>query len=109
MAQAREAMEYHLSHDGFALLAMGFTGSEALRWKVAFLEAFRQMEADLARALEREAAALYRLRPRWLPIARNPGMGRAQLITLTGHASVGSITACRRRMADVGLLDQGRA
>lgn len=29
-----------MTRDGFALLAMGFTGKEALRWKIAFIDAF---------------------------------------------------------------------
>lgn len=36
-----------LTRDGFAILAMGFTGPEALRWKLAFLAAFNQMEEAL--------------------------------------------------------------
>ncbi|MDR2188951.1 MAG: Rha family transcriptional regulator [Azonexus sp.] len=98
--------EYHLTHDGFALLAMGFTGREALLWKIRFLNAFRDMERQLAAALQREANALYAIRPRWRAIMQHPDYSRAQLIGLTGHASVGSITACRRRMRDVGLFGQ---
>ncbi|BEK09790.1 Rha family transcriptional regulator [Campylobacter jejuni] len=35
---------YNLTRDGFSLLAMGFTGKTALRWKIAFLNAFNEME-----------------------------------------------------------------
>ena len=38
---------YRLTRDGFTLLAMGFTGKEAMQWKVAYLNAFNQMEAEL--------------------------------------------------------------
>lgn len=38
---------YHLTREGFMLLAMGFTGKEALRWKLAFIAAFNRMEAEL--------------------------------------------------------------
>ncbi|HEU5019679.1 MAG TPA: Rha family transcriptional regulator [Pseudolabrys sp.] len=31
---------YNLDRDGFALLAMGFTGKSALRWKLRYIEAF---------------------------------------------------------------------
>lgn len=96
---------YELSHDGFALLAMGFTGKEALAWKVQFLAAFRDMERQLHAQKEREANALYALRPRWAPIILHPELRRQQLIGLTGHKSPGSITACRRRMREVGLFD----
>lgn len=96
---------YDLSHDGFALVAMRFTGREALAWQVKFLAAFREMERQLHAQKEREANALFQLRPKWQPIILHPELRRQQLIGLTGHKSPGSITACRRRMRDVGLLD----
>lgn len=36
-----------MTRDGFALLAMGFTGQKALKWKLAYIEAFNRMEAAL--------------------------------------------------------------
>lgn len=95
---------YHLSHDGFALLAMGFTGKEALTWKVQFLAAFRDMERQIVAQKERESNALFQLRPKWQPIVLHPELRRQQLIGLTGHRSPGSISACRRRMRQVGLI-----
>lgn len=38
---------YNLSRDGFALLAMGFTGKQALTFKLAYISAFNVMEARL--------------------------------------------------------------
>lgn len=38
---------YRMDREGFMLLAMGFTGKEALRWKLAFIAAFNRMEAEL--------------------------------------------------------------
>lgn len=38
---------YRITRDGFTLLAMGFTGKEAMQWKVAYLTAFNKMEAEL--------------------------------------------------------------
>lgn len=40
--------EYLMNRDGFALLAMGFTGKEAVTWKLKYIEAFNQMEKQLA-------------------------------------------------------------
>mgnify|MGYP003395288997 CR=1 FL=1 len=40
----QQARCYTLTRDGFALLAMGFTGKEAMQWKIAYLEAFNAME-----------------------------------------------------------------
>ena len=39
---------YYLTQKGFALLVMGFTGKEALRWKCAFYDAFEEMRQELA-------------------------------------------------------------
>lgn len=36
-----------MNREGFMLLAMGFTGKEALRWKLAYIAAFNRMEAEL--------------------------------------------------------------
>ena len=39
--------EYLMNRDGFSLLAMGFTGKEALEWKLKYIDAFNQMEKKL--------------------------------------------------------------
>lgn len=36
--------EVFMSRDGFALVAMGFTGKKALEWKLKFLNAFSELE-----------------------------------------------------------------
>lgn len=38
---------YRLTRDGFTLLAMGFTGKKALAFKLAYIDAFNRMEAEL--------------------------------------------------------------
>ena len=38
---------YYINRDGFTLLAMGFTGKEALEWKLKYIEAFNSMEERL--------------------------------------------------------------
>lgn len=43
----RKLTMYRITRDGFTLLAMGFTGKEALRWKLAYIAAFNRMEAEL--------------------------------------------------------------
>ena len=39
--------EYLMNRDGFTLLAMGFTGKDALQWKLKYIAAFNEMEAKL--------------------------------------------------------------
>ena len=38
---------FFMNRDGFSLLAMGFTGSEAMKWKVNYIRAFNAMEEEL--------------------------------------------------------------
>ena len=38
---------YEITRDGFALLCMGFTGKKALAFKLAYIDAFNRMEAEL--------------------------------------------------------------
>lgn len=40
----REQKVYFMNRDGFTLLAMGFTGSEAMKWKLKYIEAFNALE-----------------------------------------------------------------
>lgn len=46
---------YRITRDGFTLLAMGFTGARALEFKLAYLDAFNRMEAEVS---QRQAQAL---------------------------------------------------
>lgn len=43
-SMGRNQPVYILTRDGFTLLAMGFTGEKALRFKVAYIDAFNRME-----------------------------------------------------------------
>lgn len=45
--QNKALPEYLMNRDGFTLLAMGFTGKEALEWKLKYIDAFNQMEQKL--------------------------------------------------------------
>lgn len=44
----RNQRVYRMNRDGFSLLAMGFTGKDALVWKLKYIEAFNKMEAELS-------------------------------------------------------------
>ena len=43
-SRGRKYNEYLMNRDGFSLLCMGFTGKEALEWKLQYIRAFNQME-----------------------------------------------------------------
>lgn len=38
---------FDLSRDAFSLLVMGFTGREAMQWKLRYIEAFNKMEVEI--------------------------------------------------------------
>ncbi len=40
---------YDITRDGFSLLVMGFTGKEALDWKLRYIDAFNRMEQTIQR------------------------------------------------------------
>lgn len=105
-ARNRKQPMYRISRDGFYLLSFGFTGPEAMRWKRAFIAAFKFMEKVINAQQQREAAALHQLRPKWQVIASGvrEGLSRAEIQAQTGHRSAASITANKRRMREVGLL-----
>lgn len=45
--RGKQYSEFLCTRDGFTLLAIGFTGSEALKWKLKYIDAFNAMEKSL--------------------------------------------------------------
>lgn len=52
--------EYLMTRDGFTLLAMGFTGKEAFKFKLAYIEAFNKMEEELRNHSNQNQPPLYK-------------------------------------------------
>lgn len=50
--------EYYMNRDGFMLLVMGFTGKPAMQVKLAFINAFNEMEAKLKQQSQIDVKAL---------------------------------------------------
>lgn len=48
---------YLMNRDGFSLLVMGFTGKDALAWKLQYIKAFNQME----KLIREKGTAAYRI------------------------------------------------
>lgn len=49
---------YLMNRDGFCLIAMGFTGKEAMKWKLKYIKAFNRMELALqSKTIEQAIAA----------------------------------------------------
>ena len=45
--RGKQYPEYIMNRDGFTLLAMGFTGADAMQWKIKYIQAFNDMEKQL--------------------------------------------------------------
>lgn len=98
--------EYRLSHDGFALLVMGFTGKEAFAWKVAFIQAFNQMETEVKTSQQRYLKVLDHVRPALRPVTESFNLGESRIVVANQIGkSVGAVTYHRRKAREFGLLD----
>ncbi|MBL4838408.1 MAG: Rha family transcriptional regulator [Kordiimonadaceae bacterium] len=103
-ANGQQRPEYHLSHDGFALVVMSFTGPEALAWKIAFIEAFKALEAELKAKDQLFLAALDKIRPclRIVVEGGEQGLNRAQ-IGAQLDKSLAAVTYHRGQARKLGL------
>ncbi|HNJ44134.1 MAG TPA: Rha family transcriptional regulator [Acidobacteriota bacterium] len=45
--QKRDQPMYNITRDGFVILAMGFTGKQAMEWKIKYIQAFNAMETRM--------------------------------------------------------------
>lgn len=70
----QEYQMYDMNRDGFMLLAMGFTGEKALKWKLDYITAFNAMENELKR--------IYTERQQW-QIERDKGVVIRHILTDT--------------------------
>lgn len=89
---------YKMTEEGFALLAMGFTGQKALEWKIQFLNAFRDMERQLQERNNRWVRVIDQVRPSLRPVVEGTeqNLSRAEIAERIGK-SVNSVTYYRRR------------
>jgi Rha family phage regulatory protein len=87
---------YFITRDGFSLLAMGFTGKKAAKWKVAFIEAFNRMESAILAMTMPKLIPTYQLRIMSKPTAACPEnkwciFDLSHEVMLTVEMEVGSI------------------
>lgn len=47
VVRGKEYPNFMMTRDGFSLLAMGFTGKDAMKWKIGYINAFNSMEQAL--------------------------------------------------------------
>lgn len=76
--RGRDYPEYLMNRDGFSLLVMGFTGKEALDWKIKYIQAFNAMELFIK---ERQSSEWLMTRKQGKLIRRNETDTIANLIS----------------------------
>lgn len=86
---------YEMDRDGFTLLAMGFTGEKALKWKLRYIEAFNVMERELR---DRPAADP-------MQVLNDPAAMRGLLLTYSEKV-LALQEQTRAMQADVEALDR---
>ncbi|MBL8474199.1 MAG: Rha family transcriptional regulator [Rhodocyclaceae bacterium] len=123
---------YRITRDGFAMLAMGFTGRQAAIWKERYIEVFNAMEAALnpREATQPEPPAPWLVTPRrfleiyyalgrrigaamllWVLLELGADEGWVQITMrdlideLGGNLSLGAIAGNVKRLQKAGLLD----
>ena len=108
----RKSTAYEITRDGFTLLAMGFTGSRALQFKLAYIDAFNAMEsqlhagnADAQRELSRLRAELMASSPVYSRLARYhaAGLSTAEIgVLMDMHRT--TVGVHLRKMNELGLV-----
>jgi len=115
--QGKPRPMYEIARDGFSLLVMGFTGSEALAWKLKFIAAFNALEAQVLERLkadvkwesdhiEQAKAYWFKRRPHWKPIYElliRSSLEPKSIAERIGK-SVASVRRAIHRMIEVGVL-----
>lgn len=117
-SQGKQQNMYTLTRDGFMLLSMGFTGANATRLKIAFIDAFNKMEAALhqnavmpgqveavqARRMKEELLAA---KPQWCKVKRylDMGLNQVEICRLIGK-SRSAVRHMLDKMAACGIIQR---
>lgn len=107
-----ESRAFEMTKKGFIFLALAYRGQKAALLREAYIEAFEQMEEELARGSgQREALLvmeLLRTNPLWADIRRYTLMGLKQkeICKLVDRCK-DTVRAHTRRLRELGLLEAG--
>ena len=109
-SRGRSMPVFNLTRDGFALIAMGFTGERALLWKIRYINAFNEMEAELNRRAMREQN-FEQLQLRFPDVAETVAETRPSMTVtyaLGRLTELGLMIPPVSRASIIGLIKRGR-
>lgn len=105
---------YLITRDGFTLLAMGFTGKRAMEFKIAYIEAFNEMEKALTDI--GCTTAIPSLRPANIAVSTTQLIDKINWQLISGKEvepeilryawNIGRLVGHRKRIAMVGCDDE---
>ncbi len=108
--QQKEQPMYEITKDGFAFLVMGFTGAKAMKFKIAYINRFNEMETVLKQEYLQPIAQVenywFSRRPLWPSIRVRVLAGETyRAIADAIQISRGRVARAVKRMIAVGILD----
>lgn len=111
LANGKTQLAYNMTRDGFTILAMGFTGKEAIAWKIKFLEAFKLMERELLKKSDKLEWKQARLQGKEVRRSTTDTIAEFVEYAMKQNASSGIkhifSTLTREEYKALGLLEKG--
>lgn len=104
-AVERHIVVYRMDRKGFTLLAMGFTGEPALKFKIAYIDAFDRMEEELRNSTVREDRTVDTITPAQ-QLAIQQAVGRRAQKTANHYQTIYRAIKLRYQIARYDQLPQ---
>lgn len=104
-SQGKNQPCYRMDRKGFVLLAMGFTGEQALKFKIAYIDAFDEMEAQLRKSTTEQSSEVATLTPAQ-QLAIQQAVGRRAQKTANHYQTIYRAIKLRYQIARYDQLPQ---
>ena len=104
-SQGKNQPCYRMDRKGFVLLAMGFTGEQALKFKIAYIDAFDEMEAQLRKSPTEQSSEAATLTPAQ-QLAIQQAVGRRAQKTANHYQTIYRAIKLRYQIARYDQLPQ---
>lgn len=95
---------YLMNRDGFSLLVMGFTGKEALEWKLKYINAFNDMEQKLNDPMYMVQRSLEYLNARCSELMLENNVQKQQIAELQPKASYYDVVLNCKELINISVI-----